>query len=414
MTKNGFRGLDPCVHCGFCLQVCPTYRVTSDEADSPRGRIVLMRGLERGRLPANEPTLAYHLDRCLGCLACEPSCPSGVDYGSALESARALLIQARPIPRIARAVNAVMANRPLRRSLLWAARVSRRTARLFAGKSRLGFMMGMLGATRGLSPQRQHGTNSVVARASSAGSCALLTGCIMEGLFPHVNDATVRTLTVNGYRLVHVPEQGCCGALHAHVGQHDRALHLARQNVRAFASFPDSVIVVNSAGCGAMLKNYGGMLAGDPLESDAAALANRVRDVSELLAERGPLRGKPVSLRIAYDPPCHLLHAQRIADPPLQLLDSIPGTQRAQHADAAMCCGSAGSYSLTTPKLSQAVLANKVAALLAADLDVVATGNPGCIMQLGAGLLSRGSRVPVVHPVEILDRSYELAGFYES
>jgi len=372
-----------------------------------------MRGLERGQLSVHEPTLAYHLDRCLGCLACEPSCPSGVDYGSALESARALLIQARPIPRIAKAVNAVMANRPLRRSLLLAARLSRRTASLLAGKSRLGFMMGMLGATRGLSRQRQHGTNTIAARASSADSVALLTGCIMEGLFSHVNAATVRTLTVNGYRLVHVPEQGCCGALHAHAGQHDRALQLARQNVRAFASFPDSVIVVNSAGCGAMLKNYGRMLAGDALESDATALSDRVRDVSELLAVRGPLRGKPVSLRIAYDPPCHLVHAQGIADPPLQLLDSIPGTQRVPHADASMCCGSAGSYSLSTPKLSRAVLADKVAALLKSDPEVVATGNPGCIMQLGAGLRSRGSRIPVVHPVEILDRSYELAGFYE-
>jgi glycolate oxidase iron-sulfur subunit len=413
VTGNGFRGLDPCVHCGFCLQACPTYRVTSDEADSPRGRIVLMRGLETGRLSAHEPTLAYHLDRCLGCLACEPSCPSGVDYGTALESTRALLIEARSIPRIARAVNTVMANRPLRRSLLWVARVWRPTAPLLAGKSRLGFMIGMLGATQGLSRQRKHRTNTPAARSSSAGSAALLTGCIMEGLFSHVNAATVRTLTVNGYRLVHVPEQGCCGALHAHAGQHDRALQLARQNVRAFASFPDSMIVVNSAGCGAMLKNYGRMLAGDPLGSEAAALANRVQDVSELLAERGPVRGNPVSLRIAYDPPCHLLHAQRIADPPLQLLDSISGIQRVPHIDAAMCCGSAGSYSLTTPGLSRAVLANKVAALLAADPDVVATGNPGCIMQLGAGLQSKGSTIPVVHPVEILDRSYELAGFYE-
>jgi glycolate oxidase iron-sulfur subunit len=412
VTADGFRGLDPCVHCGFCLQGCPTYRVTSDEADSPRGRIVLMRGLERGNLSANEPTLAYHLDRCLGCLACETSCPSGVNYGSALESVRALLTRVRPIPRVAHAVNTVMAKRRLRRPLLWAARLSRPAAPAFAGKSRLGFMMGMLGATRGLAQQRNHRTVTPTAHVSSVGSTTLLTGCIMEGLFSHVNTATARTLAVNGYRLVEVTGQACCGALHAHTGQHDRALQLARQNVRAFASVPEATIAVNSAGCGATLKNYGHILAGDPLEQEAISFANRVRDVSEMLADCGPVQGKPVPLRIAYDPPCHLLHAQGIHDPPIQVIDSIPSAERIPHADAAMCCGSAGSYSLTESGLSRAVLANKVAALLAVRPDVVATGNPGCIMQLGAGLRSEGSRVPVVHPVEILDRSYALAGFY--
>ncbi len=413
MTGDGFRGLDPCVHCGFCLQGCPTYRATCDEADSPRGRIVLMRGLERGQLSADEPTLAYHLDRCLGCLACEPSCPSGVQYGTALESARALLSQVRPISRIARAINTVMAKQRVRRPLLWAARMSRSATPMLSGKSRLAFLAGMLGATRGLQGgQKYRGAASAI-DTSPVGSVALLTGCIMEGLFSHVNAATERTLTVNGYSLVRVPGQACCGALHSHTGEQAQALGLARQNVKAFARFPDSLIAVNSAGCSAMLKTYGQMLTGDPLETEALALARRVRDVSELLAACGPVPGKQMSLRVAYDPPCHLLHAQGIADPPLQVLDSIPGTERVQHADAAMCCGSAGSYSLTEPTLSRTILASKVMALLAARPDVVATGNPGCIMQIGAGLRSEGSRIQVVHPVEILDKSYHLAGFYE-
>ncbi len=408
MTGNGFRGLDPCVHCGFCLQGCPTYRATGDEADSPRGRIVLMRGIDRGRLSADEPTLAYHLDRCLGCLACEPSCPSGVDYRSALETARTVLSQSRPIPRVARAVNAIMGGRRLRRAFLWMARMSRPAAALLVGKSRFGFLMGMLGATKGLARRSQRISTSAAPETPTA----LLTGCIMEGLFSHVNAATVRTLAVNGYRMVHVPHQGCCGALHSHTGQHEVALDLARRNVRAFATFPEAIIAVNSAGCGAMLKDYGRLLAGDPLESEAGSLAGRVRDVSELLAERGPVPGEHVQLRVAYDPPCHLLHAQGIADPPLEVIDSVPGIVRVSHVEAAMCCGSAGSYSLTETGLSRAVLTPKINALLTASPDVVATGNPGCIMQIGAGLAAAGSRIPVVHPVEILDRSYQLAGYY--
>ena len=420
MTSRAITGLDPCVHCGFCLQGCPTYLATGDEADSPRGRIVLMRGLARGSFAASEPRLVHHLDRCLGCLACEPICPSGVDYGVALESARTLINESRPVPLVARATNAVMAHKRLRTPLTGMARMVRPVARLFAGGSRLGMAFGMLGATRRMRPeeltvQTANGppTAPPAPSAPSAPSATLFTGCIMDGLFAHVHRATERTLEANGYRLIAPPKQACCGALHAHTGDHETALDLARRNVAAFAAHPDCQIAVNSAGCGAMLKDYGRLLAGDPLESDAVALSQRVRDIAELLAVPGLRSGGAVRLTVAYDPPCHLLHAQRIAEPPLALLRSIDGLEIVQHRDAAMCCGSAGSYSLTEVELSREVLRQKIDALVAVAPDVVATGNPGCIMQIGAGLAAAGQDIPVVHPIEILDWSYDLAGFYD-
>jgi glycolate oxidase iron-sulfur subunit len=194
---------------------------------------------------------------------------------------------------------------------------------------------------------------------------------------------------------------------------HAEAQDLARANVRAFAASPQATIAVNSAGCGATLKDYGHLLAGDPLEAGARALAARVRDVSELLAERGPRSGAPLKLKVAYDPPCHLLHAQRVSREPLALLDAIPGLTRIAHEEAEVCCGSAGIYSLLEPALSREVLERKTKAILAVDPQVVSTGNPGCAMQIGAGLRAAGSRISVVHPVELLDRSYQAAGFYE-
>ena len=236
----------------------------------------------------------------------------------------------------------------------------------------------------------------------------------MDGLFSHVNDATRRTLEANGYSVEEAPAQGCCGALHAHAGAHDQAMSLARANVRAFAGTGDSAIAVNSAGCGAMLKEYGRMLANEPLAEPARAFSNRVRDVTELLAATGPRPGARLDVRVAYDAPCHLVHAQRVADPPLAVLDAIPGLERLQYPESELCCGSAGIYSLLEPELSRAVLARKTEALLASRADVVATGNPGCVMQIGAGLRAAGSRISVVHPVELLDQSYAAAGLYDS
>ena len=231
----------------------------------------------------------------------------------------------------------------------------------------------------------------------------------MQGLFSHVHDATIRTLSVNGVAVGEVRNQGCCGALHAHAGLRPEAQALARINVAAFGP-GDAPVVVNSAGCGAQLKEYGALLDGDPA---GAAFAARVRDVTEILADRGPTPGAPLDRRVAYDPPCHLLHAQRISDPPLAVLRAIPVLQIVSTPDATQCCGSAGLFTLSQPEMSRTVLVRKLAELREAAPQVVATGNPGCVLQIGAGLrASGGPATPVVHPVELLDASYATAGFY--
>jgi len=432
MTGSSFAGLDPCVHCGFCLQSCPTFLVTGDESDSPRGRIVLMRALARGELDAADRALVVHLDRCLGCRGCEPVCPSGVSYGPALEEARRLIATRRPVPVSARLTAAVLAEPALRTPAMAVARMVRPLAARLAGGSRVGFFAGMLAGTGPEWPQRRRTragaagaaaaaaeatarSHSSAASAASPPSAALFRGCVMDGLFAHVHRATERTLLANGYGVVDVPNQRCCGALHAHAGLHDQAVALARANVAAFRQAPKATIVVNAAGCGAMLKEYPRMLAGDAaLAKLVEGWSERVVDITEALASAGPRRGAPLPLTVAYDPPCHLLHAQGVAEPPLQVLDAIPGLRRVMHGEADLCCGSAGSYSLTQAALSRAVLERKVAALTDAQVDAVATGNPGCAMQIGAGLRAAGRDVPVVHPVELLDRSYALAGYYDT
>ena len=410
--RGGFEALDACVHCGFCLQACPTFLATGDEADSPRGRIDLMRALEAGELAPDDPALRLHLDRCLGCRGCEPVCPSGVGYGRGIEAARALLATRRRPPALARAALWALTTPGTSRIVYALARLLRASGipgRL-AGWGRIRFAMGMLAATKpsdrrtvGRSDGKRPQPPSVSPTVRQ--SVALFRGCVMDGLFAHVHDATVRTLGVNGWAVREVPGQVCCGALHAHAGLRDEARLLARANVAAFGP-GDEPIVVNSAGCGAMLKEYGHLVG-------ATSFAARVRDVTELLARGGgPRPGAPVDVQVAYDPPCHLLHAQRIADEPLRVLAAIPVLRIVPLSDAAQCCGSAGLYTLLEPAMSRAVLAPKLASLRAAAPQVVATGNPGCLMQLGAGLAASGLSAGVRHPVELLDESYRAAGYY--
>lgn len=406
----GIAGLAPCVHCGFCLQSCPTYLITGDESDSPRGRIVLMRALDAGELRADDPSLVGHLDRCLGCRGCEPVCPSGVAFGGALEAARERIAAVRKVPPLARLVLRVMSWPDVRRPLLAAARLLRPLAGRLAGRGRVGFAAGMLAASR---PVRRSGGSAVPTAQPPARLTAVFHGCIQSGLFSHVNDAAARTLAANGYRLVTVADQGCCGALHAHAGLLDEARALARANVAAFARAPDAAVAVTAAGCGAMLRSYGDLLADDAAAPAARALAVRVRDVTELLHQRGPRAGGRVAARVAYDPPCHLLHAQRVADAPRAVLAAVPGLDLVEHAEAELCCGSAGIFTLLQPEVAGGVLDRKIAALAAAGPDLVATGNPGCAMHIGAGLLASGSRARVAHPVELLDWSYRAAGYYE-
>ena len=416
--RGGFAALDSCVHCGFCLQACPTFLVTGDEADGPRGRIELMRGLERGTLAPDDDTVTTHLDRCLGCRACEPVCPSGVGYGQGLEAARERLAMSRGVPAITRAALALLTTTGLTRVVYALARALRATPipAMLAGWSRPRFALGMLAATAPGRGEWGVGPSGAL-RVSGAHrqdplptphAVLLFRGCVMDGLFAHVHDATIRTLAVNGYAVAEAPAQVCCGALHAHAGLGDDARALARANIAAFGE-SGTPVVVNSAGCGAQLKAYDHLLPGD---AAAARFAARVRDVTELLAAAGPAAGAALGGRVAYDPPCHLLHAQRVSDPPLQVLAAIPGLEVLTLPDAAQCCGGAGMYTLVEPALSRAVLAPKLETLRAAAPDAVATGNPGCVMQLGAGLRAAGLTLPAVHPVELLDASYRRAGWY--
>ena len=414
-----YSSLDPCVHCGFCLPACPTYLATGDEADSPRGRIVLMRALERGELGPGDDALMQHLDACLGCLGCEPVCPSGVGYGRGIQTAREQLLAARGLSPLARLVLGIFRRERLWRPLFTMARVFRGTGvpRLLANGGRTGFGMAMLAATEGRKIGRTEGRpdDSVPFRPSDLpafrrpATVALFRGCVMDTLFRHVHGATRRTLEANGYTVVEVEGQTCCGALHEHAGDRASAQALAAENVAAFAEAAD-FIVVNSAGCGALLKDYGHLLGTER----AQAVAAKVRDVTELLAEAGPRPGAPLPLDVAYDAPCHLQHAQRVHAAPLAVLNAIPELRLRILPSSDKCCGSAGIYSLLRPDMARAVLDLKIRSFAEADPipQVVTSGNPGCLMQIGAGIQTAGLEIRMAHPVELLDESYAAAGIY--
>jgi glycolate dehydrogenase iron-sulfur subunit len=403
-------GIETCVHCGFCLQSCPTYVNLQDENDSPRGRIVLMRSLVEGAIAVDDPDVRTHIDRCLGCRACETACPSGVPYGQLLEATRATLIRARPLPPVARTILGIFARPWLLGIALAFSRLARATGlpALFARlPGRLGFASAMLASTR-----RPLAEGSYAPRGDgSRGSVAILEGCVMRGLFAETNRATARTLAHNDYRIVAAAGQQCCGALHAHAGEVDAARRLARANIAAFEASGAERIAVNAAGCGALMKEYGHLLADDPAWAvRAERFAARVRDVSELLAAAGPRPGGALAMQVAYDAPCHLLHAQRISAPPLAVLGAIPGLELVPLVDADQCCGSAGIYNLVEPETSNAVLDPKLRHIAASGARWVATGNPGCLMQIGAGLRRAGIEARAVHPVELLDASYAKEG----
>ncbi len=398
-----------CVHCGFCLQACPTYLALGDENDSPRGRILLVRALAEGALPLDDPDVRTHLDRCLGCRGCETACPSGVPYGHILEAARATLNETEPPPRLARAVLAMFARPRFLALALAGARVLRLTgiARLLARlPGRLGFACAILAASAPPLATRAY----VPSARGVRGTVAVLAGCVMRGLFAHVNRATERVLSTNGYRIVSSPGQRCCGALHAHAGDLAGARALARRNIAAFEQTGAEHIAVNASGCGLMIKEYGHLLADDPAWAErAAAVAARARDVSELLADAGPAPGAPMPRRVAYDAPCHLLHGQHLARQPLAVLAAVPSLDVVPLPNADQCCGSAGIYSLVQPLLAQQVLAPKLTEIARAAAPLVATGNPGCMMHIGAGMLRARIPARTVHPVELLDASYAAA-----
>ena len=399
-------GINACVHCGFCLQACPTYLTLEDENESPRGRIFLMRSLLEGTVTPDDVSVQAHIDRCLGCRACEPACPSGVPYGHLLEATRATLREARRPPFIARLILFVFAHPFLLKVVMLGSRLLAATpipTVLSKTSGRMGFGMAML-ASAGSPLERDPYPTS---NSGKNGTTSVLLGCVMEGLFTDTNRATERVLRRNGYQTVDAADQGCCGALHAHAGDLEAARKLARRNIAAFEKSRSEFIAVNAAGCGAMMKDYGHLLHDDPDWADrATALSARVRDVSELLAAVGPLPGGRLPLRVTYDAPCHLIHAQRVVNQPFAVLGAIPGLELVPLRESENCCGSAGIYNLIEPETSDAVLTPKLANIAETGAPLVATGNPGCLMQIGAGLLRSGSKTRVIHPVDLLDASY--------
>lgn len=421
--------LAACVHCGFCIPVCPTWDILREENDSPRGRLYLMRAEAEGRVQA-DGAFSLHLGRCLGCRACESVCPAGVPFGHLLERARARIpprpeahwwerwmLEALTTPRGARVTYAVA-------RFLRSSGVANVLGRLLPGNA--GRALRLLSASRPTFARTRAaavGTPGTWVElhdgevpTTEARSYVLLAGCAMEGLFGHVHDATRRTLARAGYREVEAPGQVCCGALHAHAGLLDEAREQARHNIRMFESVECEWIVTDSAGCGAGLKDYPAWLADDSEWRDRAeALAARVKDVTEILAEAvtnsdgalgSSLGVAPPGGRVGYDAPCHLLHAQGVRDDPLVLLGSLPGFEVEALPSSDRCCGGAGMYNLVQPDLAALILAPKLAEIQRGRYDWIATGNPGCIMYLGAELMRVGDRTPVVHPVELVDRAW--------
>jgi glycolate oxidase iron-sulfur subunit len=425
----------PCVHCGFCLPACPTYNRLGDENDSPRGRLHLMKAVVEGRLDPASPAFQTHIDRCLGCRACEPVCPSGVEYGTLLELARATAADAKPPGKLTTSLLTVMGSRFLRRTFFLGGRIVRGVGLAALGAKILParrpfanarLALAMLAATtpypadRGptrppAAPDRRADETPPPGgtRSETRGTVAMLEGCVQAGLYAHLNRASARTLRANGYDLRVVPRQDCCGALHAHGGDLNGARRLARRNIEAFEAAGVDFVAANAAGCGAAMKEYGTLFEAEAdFRERAQRFARSVRDVTELLADAGPMSGAAVACTVAYDHPCHLMHAQRVVEPPLAVLRAVPGVEVRIVRNADECCGGAGIYGMTHPDLGGRIGADKVAAVLEQGAEVTCTPNPGCMMQIGAGLRLRGEDGLVVHPVELLDESYFRAGIY--
>ncbi len=406
-----------CVHCGMCLPTCPTYVVLGVEMDNPRGRIRLMKSVHDGRLDVGD-AFDDHIYKCLDCRACETACPSGVQFGKLVEAARAQVEARRPRPLGQRLLRGLFFDLLLPRPALLAfavrasslgARLGRPLLRLAGRRSRLARR---LAAMSELLPTRRlvsGGVPRVVpAVGERRGRVALFLGCVMRAAFGDVNAATARVLARNGFEVLAPEEQTCCGALHVHAGERDGGRSLARANIDRLERYDVDAIIVNAAGCGANLKEYGWLLKDDPDYAERAErFAARVRDVSEFLVERGlATTPGPLPWRVTYDDPCHLLHGQKIREQPRALLAAIAELVALPLEEADMCCGSAGIYNVTHDAIAQRLLERKVDRIRHTGADVLVTANPGCAMQIESGLRRVGSDVRVLHLVEVLDAAY--------
>ncbi len=429
--QSGFSGPDrplwedysKCIHCGLCLNHCPTYRELGVEMDSPRGRIYQMIQVDEGRLPL-AGSFVKHIDLCLDCRACETACPSGVQYGRLVEAARAQIEQhyRRPLAqRLARRLvfRHLLSSPTLLRLAgrgLWFYQASGlqrlvRRAGLLKGLGLAGiealapaaeppFFFGQLGKTYPAQGRRRY-------------RVALFAGCIANISFARLNEATLRVLAANGCEVVIPRGQLCCGALHAHAGIRDEARRLARRNIRAFLAEPFDAFLSNAAGCGSTLKEYHDLLAGDPeYAGRARTFSEKMKDVTEFLAEAGleqPLAEVPA--RVTYQDPCHLGHGQRVRSAPRELIRRVPGVEFRELPLAEICCGSAGIYNVVHNDLSMSLLQKKIEAVNTTQANLVLTANPGCLLQLRAGVARWGCGQRVSHVVELLDESARAAGY---
>ncbi len=377
--------IDACTHCGFCLPTCPTYGPLGQmEADSPRGRIWLMRGLADGTMTANA-SVVEHIDRCLGCMACVTACPSGVRYDLLIEQTREVIEEEYDRP----------AGDWLLRTLVFSVFPHPRRLRAALALAPLAEVMpGRLRALGDLAPpwsSRERPPEVTAAAGELRGRVGLLTGCVQSVVFGDVNAATARVLGAEGLEVVTPRGQACCGALHLHAGRREEGKRRARALGKRFRAAGVDTIVVNAAGCGSHLKE--------------AAIDVRVADVSELLAEEPRADRHPLGLRVAFQDSCHLSHAQGIRVEPRDLLDAIPGLQRLEPAEQAICCGSAGIYNLTKPDAARELGDRKAAHVLTTEPDVYASANSGCLVQVSAALRRAGRALPALHPIELLDAS---------
>jgi len=414
--RPGRAAILDCVHCGLCLPTCPTYLMTGLETASPRGRVYLIRSVEEGQGRIS-PVFVKHLDQCLGCLACQTACPSGVSYGNLLEAARGqierqyaraagdrawrlLLLQLLPHPR---------RMRPLIGLLYWYQRLG--VARLVRTAGLLDRLFPKLARMEALLPvvpppsERQPMEDHIPALGARRGRVGLLSGCVQPFVLPGINRATARVAAAAGYEVVTPRDQGCCGAMHLHTGHLDTAREMARRLIATFDETRVDLVLANAAGCGAAMKSYGHLLRDDPAWCErAAAFSARVRDVSELLggvAWNGALR--PLPLTVTYHEACHLAHGQRIRQEPRSLLRQIPGVRLVELTESDLCCGSAGVYNLLEPAMSGDLLRRKVERIRDTGASVVAMGNIGCLLQVRLGLSQAGLPIRAVHVVELLD-----------
>ena len=411
--------IDSCVHCGFCLATCPSYRVIGKEMDSPRGRIYLMNAINKGEATLDETT-TQHFDSCLGCLACVSTCPSGVQYDQLIAATRPQVERNQPRNIFDRLIRTLIFNLfpyPQRLQiflpLFWLyqnlglQKLVRATGLLKKFFPRLAAMESILPKINRQSFGQNYPTE-IPAQTEKRYRVGVILGCVQRLFFSPVNEATVRVLTANGCEVVIPKSQGCCAALPAHQGQEAQAQALARQMIDSFAETEVDFIIINAAGCGHTLKEYHHILADDPIYAEKAkAFVAKVRDVQEFLMEVGftaPLSAiADENLTIVYQDACHLLHGQKISLQPRQLLAKIPHITLKEPVDAALCCGSAGVYNMLQPEIAEELGQQKVTNLLNTGAALIASSNPGCSLQIQKHLSQQNQSIPLFHPMQLLD-----------